>query len=280
MKEQAFPAPARDRRRPATGCGRLARLGLAAAALVLLAGLAARPAAAGSAAEAAGEALARAYPGWFAVAGDRLVWNDGEAMALDDGVADKDPAALLESPDLEDQLRMPYPAGRDYPAPGAGQDPGRVRFLPFFTKMYGGTEQEVRKRLATVRWLPSSADIPLQVTTVNGVDRRLREVSAALEKLPPALLACARKRVSAFGWRRIARTGRLSMHSLGIAVDLDPRCADYWQWSAGRNGTAASRNRIPPEIVEIFEQHGFIWGGKWSHYDTMHFEYRPELLPR
>jgi hypothetical protein len=37
-------------------------------------------------------------------------------------------------------------------------------------------------------------------------------------------------------------------------------------------------NRIPLEIVAIFERHGFIWGGKWSHYDTMHFEYRPELL--
>jgi hypothetical protein len=38
------------------------------------------------------------------------------------------------------------------------------------------------------------------------------------------------------------------------------------------------RNRIPHRIVEIFERHGFIWGGKWYHYDTMHFEYRPELL--
>ena len=38
------------------------------------------------------------------------------------------------------------------------------------------------------------------------------------------------------------------------------------------------KNRIPHRIVEIFERHGFIWGGKWYHYDTMHFEYRPELL--
>jgi len=21
-----------------------------------------------------------------------------------------------------------------------------------------------------------------------------------------------------------------------------------------------------------------VWGGKWYHYDTMHFEYRPEIL--
>ena len=28
----------------------------------------------------------------------------------------------------------------------------------------------------------------------------------------------------------------------------------------------------------IFEKHGFIWGGRWYHYDTMHFEYRPEMI--
>ena len=44
------------------------------------------------------------------------------------------------------------------------------------------------------------------------------------------------------------------------------------------NGLLAYRNRMPKEIVDIFERHGFIWGGKWYHYDTMHFEYRPELL--
>jgi HSP20 family protein len=38
------------------------------------------------------------------------------------------------------------------------------------------------------------------------------------------------------------------------------------------------RNRMPQEIVSIFERQGFIWGGKWNHFDTMHFEYRPELL--
>jgi hypothetical protein len=32
------------------------------------------------------------------------------------------------------------------------------------------------------------------------------------------------------------------------------------------------------EIVRIFENHGFIWGGKWYHYDAMHFEFRPELV--
>jgi D-alanyl-D-alanine carboxypeptidase len=45
-----------------------------------------------------------------------------------------------------------------------------------------------------------------------------------------------------------------------------------------RDGSLPYRNRMPQEIVSIFEKHGFIWGGKWNHFDTMHFEYRPELL--
>jgi len=62
-----------------------------------------------------------------------------------------------------------------------------------------------------------------------------------------------------------------------LAIDLNPAYADYWLW---RRSAAAPRpaNRIPPEIIEIFEQHGFIWGGRWQQFDTMHFEYRPELL--
>jgi hypothetical protein len=31
-------------------------------------------------------------------------------------------------------------------------------------------------------------------------------------------------------------------------------------------------------VIRIFESFGFIWGGKWRYYDTMHFEYRPEIL--
>ena len=32
------------------------------------------------------------------------------------------------------------------------------------------------------------------------------------------------------------------------------------------------------DIVDAFEAEGFAWGGRWYHYDTMHFEWRPELF--
>ena len=42
----------------------------------------------------------------------------------------------------------------------------------------------------------------------------------------------------------------------------------------------ALQTAYPREIVAAFEAQGFIWGGKWYHYDIMHFEYRPELLAK
>ncbi|MBQ2598663.1 MAG: M15 family metallopeptidase, partial [Bacteroidales bacterium] len=67
----------------------------------------------------------------------------------------------------------------------------------------------------------------------------------------------------------------------GIAIDINTQYSDYWQWAfpgAGEQDRIGYRNRIPPEIVAIFEQHGFISGTRWYHFDTMHFEFRPELL--
>ena len=59
--------------------------------------------------------------------------------------------------------------------------------------------------------------------------------------------------------------------------DPATKSGNYWLWDKkGKN--IVYKNQIPLEIVKIFEKYGFIWGGRWYHYDTMHFEYRPELL--
>lgn len=84
-----------------------------------------------------------------------------------------------------------------------------------------------------------------------------------------------------FNWREISGTGRLSTHCFGIAIDLNAKYSEYWKWdypSADENSDITYRNQIPQGIIDIFEKYGFIWGGKWYHYDTMHFECRPELL--
>ena len=81
---------------------------------------------------------------------------------------------------------------------------------------------------------------------------------------------------STYYYRVIAGTDRLSMHSFGIAIDLKNVKTDYWR-EATREQGQLRLDVFPKEIVRIFEENGFIWGGKWAHFDLLHFEYRPEL---
>jgi hypothetical protein len=93
--------------------------------------------------------------------------------------------------------------------------------------------------------------------------------------------------VTGWNWRNIAASESRSYHSYGVAVDILPRSlgglATYWRWTAEFTpdwwAVPYSRRFHPPdEVIEAFELFGFIWGGKWRFYDTMHFEYRPEIL--
>jgi hypothetical protein len=94
--------------------------------------------------------------------------------------------------------------------------------------------------------------------------------------------------VSAWNWRNIAQTESRSYHAYGAAVDLLPANfrslgESYWLWAADKNlewwlVPYEKRLHPPLKVVRAFESYGFIWGGKWMFFDTMHFEYRPEIL--
>ncbi len=227
-------------------------------------------------------AYLRAYPDFFAgYKENTLLFRDGSGQTFDDG-RKKTYDQLLSDPDPEDELHQAYPIGPDsYAAPAVNFDPGRYRCAALFKKMYGTSAKEVESHLTIIPWLPRSAHTFVRITSINGVDRKLAAISAELDQLAPGEKKYVLKTGGTFNWRPIAGSDQLSAHSFGIAIDIDPVYSDYWRWN--KNGDSERlvpyRNRIPHRIVEIFERHGFIWGGKWYHYDTMHFEYRPELLP-
>ena len=227
------------------------------------------------------DAFLRAYPNFFSgFKENTLLLHDGGAIQFDDGRS-KTFEQLLAEPDPEDELSQRYPTGpQSYSAPAFNFDPGRFRCAVLFKKMYGANAQEVEAHLVTIPWLPHSSHNAVRITRVNGVDRQLAAVSADLDQLPPEDKKYVLKTGGTFNWRPIAGSDQLSAHSFGIAIDIDPDYSDYWRWNGTGNHDQIIpyRNRIPHRIVEIFERHGFIWGGKWYHYDTMHFEYRPELL--
>ncbi len=223
--------------------------------------------------------LVSAYPA--ALAGHdatMLRWRDGTAMPLSDGVENKTFAELLRHASIVDQLRIPYPSGVLASPPAVDADPGRFRNTAFFTKIYGNCRSgEVTPHLVSLPWLPKTWGKPIRITSVNGVDRSLRAISAEIDALPETVKRAAYPIAGTYNCRTIADTGLPSPHGYGIAIDLNTAFSDYWYWQP-HAGRIIYRNRMPQEIVAIFEKHGFIWGGKWYHFDTMHFEYRPELL--
>ncbi len=218
--------------------------------------------------------LVRAYPDALAgFDGTNLIWRDGTHMPVDDGRPDKSPEEQLRHGSILDQLRLPYPAGALIQPPQ--QDPGRVRNRAFFDKMYGDCKLgEVTPRLVPVVWLPTTWGHVVRITSVNGVDRSLAAISRELDALPAEDKKYLYPVGGTYACRAVADTGQTSMHAWGAAIDVNVSYSDYWLWR--RSGDYV--NRIPVDIVAVFERHGFIWGGRWVHFDTMHFEYRPELL--
>ena len=95
------------------------------------------------------------------------------------------------------------------------------------------------------------------------------------------------KSIDGWNWRNIAESESRSFHAYGAAIDILPvslgGLQTYWLWTSQHTPewwtvSYAKRFQPPPEVIKIFESFGFIWGGKWRYFDTMHFEYRPEIL--
>ncbi len=231
------------------------------------------------------QVLCAAYPSKFKYADGALLWDDATRMPLDDA-RPKRFAEKLDTPDLEDQLSIPYPKNWLDTPPKPDEDPGRIRFDPFFAKLYGATREEVSARLTPVSWLPAAQPATIDFNREAGAAGALAEVARDLQTLPKETQAYVIKPIGSFNFRPIAGTQRLSPHSYGIAVDfqLPKKLYCYWQWG-GKSESAPPP--YPPAlltdpqfkaVVQVFEKHGFIWGGKWAHFDSMHFEYRPELI--
>jgi len=193
----------------------------------------------------------------------------------------KDRDDELNHADLYSQLRQKYRTGSLETSPEPDDDPGRFRHMPLFLDMYGRSSSEVALNLVTINWAPCNCK--LQFSSVNGASRALEMVGHQIHQ--EGLSRYVDQSIGTFNWRKIAGTNRLSMHALGIAIDfkLPAPLGRYWRWDR----TASKKTSTYPKeimmdegfnrIVTIFESYGFIWGGKWWHYDSIHFEFRPEL---
>lgn len=202
----------------------------------------------------------------------QIIFSDGTAMIYDDGKS-KSFDEKLDQSDIEDMFSLTYSLAEK---PDYLQDAGRSRCEPFFKKMYGSSKAEVRKQLVLVPWFGKR----VKFTKVNGAAEQLRKVAEEIERDYPEMIKYMESS-GTFVWRKVRGAQRMSSHSYGIAIDIGVPFSDYWQWAYGKVAETAQigyKNKIPLEIVRVFEKHGFVWGGRWYHFDTMHFEYRPEIV--
>jgi hypothetical protein len=177
----------------------------------------------------------------------------------------------LAHPTIADVFTPSYPTGAIAPVTDPEQDPGRIRIEPLFRATYGQSAAEVEAALVPVSMAGKKFRVHHRAR--EAFERVARRVDA-LVAADPALERFFAHPGGTFNWRPIAGTDRQSAHSYGIALDLDPSQGDYW-----RNGASARwHNLVPQSLVDAFEAEGFAWGGRWFHYDTMHFEWRPELF--
>ena len=217
--------------------------------------------------------LMKAYPEFIkGYEGGKLLLTDGTRMTYDDG-RKKSFEEKLDDADPEDMFAFRY--DRSGAQPEYLQDAGRSRCETLFKKMYGASPAAVERNLVSVDWFGQK----VRFTKINGADKKLRAVAEELKTYPE--FKSYFKSEGTYYWRPVRGAKRLSAHSYGMTIDIGGNYKTYWLWSnpgAGETSKVKYENKMPMEIVRIFERHGFIWGGRWYHYDTMHFEYRPEIL--
>lgn len=157
----------------------------------------------------------------------------------------------------------------------------------FLERLYGASSRrETESHIVTVDFL----GFPVRVH--ERIAHALAGVASECEALrstdpTAAAFFAGLSEVDGFNYRDVAGTATRSYHSYGLALDLIPRSyggkAAYWRWvmeNTEQWWTTPYEKRwmVPLSVVAAFEKQGFVWGGKWLFFDTIHFEYRPEIF--
>jgi hypothetical protein len=196
-----------------------------------------------------------------------------------DGSGEPNPWQGLADQVLSRRLSSGSPL-RLYANPGAARS-------PFYENLWQTRSRE--EAFSRQRWI---GFLGRQVRIHRGIAdplKRAEQRIAALAETDPEIQGWIKNlsSVSGWNWRNIAGSENRSFHAYGTAVDLlmkaQPGMETYWQWTAAkgidwRSVPVEKRQNPPAAAIRAFEEQGFIWGGRWSRYDTMHFEYHPELL--
>ncbi|MGE4284085.1 MAG: M15 family metallopeptidase [Clostridia bacterium] len=204
-----------------------------------------------------------------------IIMKSERRILYDDRKA-KSHAQKLANPDLQDMLEQAYPLNSINSLMPTDFDPGRARIYPLLKEVYGSTKEQIQKNLVNVGLAAGSSQFNKNNQAAASLQTVMKELNSIM-KTDAKIAAFVYPMSGTFNYRMIAGTNQLSPHSFGIAIDLARDKCDYWKWATREQGDKRLAS-YSSELVQVFEKNGFIWGGKWGHFDILHFEYRPEFI--
>lgn len=203
------------------------------------------------------------------------IMKSGKKIIYDDK-KQKNHEEKLANPDLQDMLEQDYPLEKNNDLMDKNFDPGRARHYELLNEVYGSSKISIEKNLASLKYGYTNYQFNSKNKANASLESALREV-IPLAKSRGDIGSILYPASGTYNYRVISGTGRLSPHSYGIAIDLKSDKRDYWKWSSAKQGKERLAD-YPKELIEAFENNNFVWGGKWGHFDILHFEYRPEII--
>lgn len=160
------------------------------------------------------------------------------------------------------------------------------RSADFTDALFGKSSSEIRENCKWIPFLGHAAYMNL--ICADKLIEVEKEILKASENNPDVRKFIDElKIIYSYKRRKVSSGLSQSYHSYGLALDLIPNSynekAVFWKWTWVSNKCwhllPMDRRWSPPvEVIEAFENNGFIWGGKWFRFDNIHFEYRPEIL--
>ncbi|WP_099187233.1 M15 family metallopeptidase [Tepidibacter mesophilus] len=180
----------------------------------------------------------------------------------------------INNPDLQDMMEESYNLNYINEIPNG--DPGRIRHYQLLKEVYGNTKKEIEINLKNLRFANRYYAFNNKNNAYESLNKAINGIMSIC-KVDNRIYKYIYPVSGTFNYRVISGTSRLSPHSFGIAIDLASDKSDYWKWASKEAGQKRLK-AYPQDVVKIFEDNNFIWGGKWEHFDILHFEYRPEFI--
>jgi hypothetical protein len=194
---------------------------------------------------------------------DRYLLALGDA--LNRSTFDEAVRALLPA---DTYLRVEVPGATPYVRVGSGVNPPVVMKTVFDEFAAAPRTDDPAFFTADPTWyrehivteqVPILGEVTCNVAFIPTLRAALQElVDRGLDHLISIYSGC-------YAARTVARsdTAPPSNHAYGAAIDID----------APTNGYGDATPAMDPRVVEVFERHGFLWGGDFLIPDGMHFEY-------